>query len=94
MPTATGVPDLLLPARDGIAVYLSQPEGQVLARRAASRVPVPGEAWRSAADLEHRYPLPKAETSTATASRISSSAIRCGAGGPSGWRAAPARESS
>jgi hypothetical protein len=56
-----GIPDLLLPARDGIAVYLGRPKDKALARRAASRVPVPGEAWRSAADLEHRYPLPKVE---------------------------------
>jgi hypothetical protein len=52
------VPDLLLPARDGLAVYLGRPEGKGLARRAASRLPVPGEAYRSAGDLERRYPLP------------------------------------
>ena len=56
-----GIPDLLLPARDGVAVYLGRPKDKALARRAASRVPVPGEAWRSIADLEHRYPLPKVE---------------------------------
>ncbi|MBW8875086.1 MAG: VCBS repeat-containing protein [Acidobacteria bacterium] len=56
-----GIPDLLLPARDGLAVYLGRRKDRALARRAASRVPVPGEAWRSAADLEHRYPLPKIE---------------------------------
>ena len=56
-----GIPDLLLPARDGLAVYLGRRKDRALARRAASRVPVPGEAWRSAADLEHRYPLPKVE---------------------------------
>ena len=50
--------DLLLPARDGLAVYLGRPEGKKLARRAASRFRVPGEAWRSAGDLERRYPLP------------------------------------
>jgi hypothetical protein len=56
-----GIPDLLLPTRDGVAVYLGRPKDKALARRAASRVPVPGEAWRSIADLEHRYPLPKVE---------------------------------
>ncbi|HEX4966265.1 MAG TPA: VCBS repeat-containing protein [Thermoanaerobaculia bacterium] len=56
-----GIPDLLLPAQDGLAVYLGRPKDKALARRAASRVPVPGEAWRSAADLEHRYPLPAVE---------------------------------
>lgn len=53
-----GVSDLLLPARDGLAVYLGRAERKGLARRAASRLPVPGEAYRSASDLEHRYPLP------------------------------------
>jgi hypothetical protein len=52
------LPDLLLPARDGIAVYLARPE-KGLARNAASRLAVPGEAFRSARDLEHRYPLPE-----------------------------------
>ena len=31
------------------------------ARKAASRLAVPGEAFRSARDLEHRYPLPQIE---------------------------------
>jgi len=53
-----GVADLLLPARDGLAVYLGRTEDKGLARRAASRVPVAGEAYRSTGDLEHRYPLP------------------------------------
>jgi FG-GAP-like repeat len=53
-----GVADLLLPGRDGLAVYLGRAEGEGLARRAASRLSVPGEAYRSASDLEHRYPLP------------------------------------
>ncbi len=53
-----GLPDLLLPARDGLAVYLARPE-KGLARKAASRLRVPGEAFRSAGDLEHRYPLPR-----------------------------------
>jgi hypothetical protein len=53
-----GLPDLLLPARDGLAVYLARPE-KGLARKAASRLAVPGEAFRSASDLEHRYPLPQ-----------------------------------
>jgi hypothetical protein len=54
-----GVADLLLPARDGLAVYLGRPEGKGLARRAASRLPVPGEVYRSTGDLERRYPLPQ-----------------------------------
>jgi hypothetical protein len=53
-----GILDLLLPARDGLAVYLGREGGKGLARRAASRSPVPAEAWRSAGDLERRYPLP------------------------------------
>ncbi len=56
-----GIPDLLLPARDGLAVYLGRRKDKALARRAASRLPVPAESWRSAADLEHRFPLPKIE---------------------------------
>ncbi|HEY0513566.1 MAG TPA: VCBS repeat-containing protein [Thermoanaerobaculia bacterium] len=58
-----GLPDLLLPARDGIAVYLGR-EGKGLARNAASRLPVPGEAFRSARDLERRYPLPQVQDVT------------------------------
>jgi VCBS repeat protein len=58
-----GLPDLLLPARDGLAVYLARPE-KGLARKAASRLPVPGEAFRSANDLEHRYPLPQVQDVT------------------------------
>jgi VCBS repeat protein len=57
------LPDLLLPARDGLAVYLARPE-KGLARKAASRIPVPGEAFRSAGDLEHRYPLPQVQDVT------------------------------
>ena len=57
------LPDLLLPGREGIAVYLARPE-KGLARNAASRVAVPGEAFRSARDLEHRYPLPQADDVT------------------------------
>jgi hypothetical protein len=53
-----GVADLLLPARNGLVVYLGRSEGKGLARRAASRLPVPGETYRSASDLERRYPLP------------------------------------
>jgi hypothetical protein len=52
------LPDLLLPARDGLAVYLARPE-KGLARKAASRFPVPAEMFRSVSDLEHRYPLPQ-----------------------------------
>lgn len=54
-----GVLDYLLPARDGLAVYLGRPEGKGLARRAASRLPVPGSVYRSTGDLERRYPLPQ-----------------------------------
>lgn len=54
-----GVLDFLLPARGGLAVYLGREEGKGLARNAASRLPVPGEAYRSANDLERRYPLPQ-----------------------------------
>jgi hypothetical protein len=53
-----GVADLLLPARDGLAVYLGRSETKGLARRAASRLPVPGQSYRSVRDLERRYPLP------------------------------------
>jgi hypothetical protein len=51
-----GVPDLLLPAQDGLAVYLGGPGG--LSRAAVARFPVPGESWRSTGELERRYPLP------------------------------------
>ncbi len=57
------LPDLLLPARDGLAVYLARPE-KGLARHPASRLAVPGEAFRSARDLEHRYPLPQVQDVT------------------------------
>jgi hypothetical protein len=53
-----GVADLLLPARNGLAVYLGRAGGKGLSRRAASRLPVPGLVYRSAGDLERRYPLP------------------------------------
>ncbi len=56
-----GLPDLILPAREGLAVYLARPEGKGLARKAASRLAVPGEAFRSASDLQHRYPLPQVQ---------------------------------
>jgi hypothetical protein len=59
-----GVDDLLLPARDGLAVYLGRFNGKGLAHRAASRLPVSGESYRSAGDLEHRYPLPLVEDVT------------------------------
>jgi hypothetical protein len=55
-----GLLDLLLPARDGLAVYLGR-AGRGVMRQAASRVAVPGEVFRSARDLEHRYPLPQIE---------------------------------
>jgi hypothetical protein len=60
-----GAADLLLPGRDSLAVYLGRGEGKGLARRAASRLPVPGERYRSvASDLEHKYPLPDVEDVT------------------------------
>ena len=49
-------PDLLLPARDGLAVYLAGPEG--LSRTAASRVTLPGEEYRADDGLRRLYPLP------------------------------------
>jgi hypothetical protein len=55
-----GLLDLLLPARDGLAVYLGR-AGRGVMRQAASRLAVPGEVFRSARDLEHRYPLPQIE---------------------------------
>ena len=55
-----GIPDLLLPARDGLAVYLGR-KGKGLMRQAASRLKVPGEVFRSARSLEHRYPLPEVQ---------------------------------
>jgi hypothetical protein len=58
-----GIPDLLLPARDGLAVYLGR-KGRGVMRQAASRLPVPGEVFRSARNLEHRYPLPQVEDVT------------------------------
>lgn len=59
-----GALDFLLPARDGLAVYLAREESKGLARRAASRFPVPGEAYRSTGDLERRYPLPQVKDVT------------------------------
>ena len=52
-----GIPDLLLPARDGLAVYLGTAAG--LSTQAVARVPVPGEAYSSADELRHGYPLPE-----------------------------------
>jgi hypothetical protein len=57
-----GVPDLLLPAQDGLAVYLGSPGG--LSRQAVARFPVPGESWRSTGELERRYPLPTVQDVT------------------------------
>ncbi|HYO14211.1 MAG TPA: VCBS repeat-containing protein [Thermoanaerobaculia bacterium] len=57
-----GVADLLLPARDGLAIYLGGPRG--LATQAAARFAVPGESWRSTGDLERRYPLPTVQDVT------------------------------
>jgi len=64
-----GVEDLLLPARGGLAVYLGRDgrdgnAGKGLARRAASRLPVPGDVYRSTGDLERRYPLPQIQDVT------------------------------
>jgi len=59
-----GVGDLLLPGRDGLAVYLGRPQGKGLARRAASRLPAPGDVYRSTGDLERRYPLPQIQDVT------------------------------
>jgi FG-GAP-like repeat len=50
------VPDLLLPARDGLALYLAGPEG--LSRTAASRLPLPGEEYQANEGLRRIYPLP------------------------------------
>ncbi|HEV2846548.1 MAG TPA: VCBS repeat-containing protein, partial [Thermoanaerobaculia bacterium] len=48
--------DLLLPARDGLAIYLGGPDG--LSRTAASRVTLPGEEYRADEGLRRMYPLP------------------------------------
>lgn len=52
-----GIPDLLLPARDGLAIYLGTATG--LAPKPIARLPVPGEAYASAPELRHSYPLPE-----------------------------------
>lgn len=52
-----GIPDLVLPARDGLAIYLGTPAG--LATAPVVRLPVPGEAFTSAGELRHAYPLPQ-----------------------------------
>lgn len=48
--------DLLLPARDGLAVYTTS--GGMLATHAASRVPLPGDLRRSGTAPSRRYPRP------------------------------------
>jgi FG-GAP-like repeat len=53
------VPDLLLPARDGLALYLAGPEG--LSRTAASRLSLPGEEYQAYEGLRRIYPLPVVE---------------------------------
>lgn len=58
-----GILDLLLPARDGLAVYLGR-KGRGVMHQAASRLPVAGEVFRSAGSLEHRYPLPQVQDVT------------------------------
>jgi hypothetical protein len=52
-----GIPDLVLPARDGLAIYMGTPTG--LASKPVARLPVPGEAYASAEELRHAYPLPE-----------------------------------
>ena len=51
-----GIPDLLLPARDGLTVYLGTAAG--LSTKPAARLRLPGEAYTSADGLRHSYPLP------------------------------------
>ena len=51
-----GIPDLVLPARDGLAIYLGTPGG--LSAKPVARLPVPGDELTSARELRHRYPLP------------------------------------
>jgi hypothetical protein len=52
-----GIPDLVLPARDGLAIYLGTPAG--LSAKAVARLPVPGEELTSTGELRHSYPLPE-----------------------------------
>jgi len=52
-----GIPDLVLPARDGLAIYLGTPAG--LSAKPAARLPVPGEELTSTGGLRHSYPLPE-----------------------------------
>jgi hypothetical protein len=52
-----GIPDLILPGRDGLAIYLGTANG--LSTKPAARLPVPGEAYASADELRHSYPLPE-----------------------------------
>src|SRR5260370_23665269 len=52
-----GIPDLILPARDGLAIYLATANG--LSTKPVARLPVPGEAYASADELRHSYPLPE-----------------------------------
>ncbi|HXO21315.1 MAG TPA: VCBS repeat-containing protein, partial [Thermoanaerobaculia bacterium] len=58
-----GIPDLLLPGKNGLAVYLGKAGGG-LARQPAGRFPVPGECYGGdpeggeGADLVRHYPLP------------------------------------
>lgn len=52
-----GIPDLVLPARDGLAIYLGTAAG--LSAKPVARLPVPGEAFTSSGELRHSYPLPE-----------------------------------
>ena len=52
-----GIPDLVLPARDGLAIYLGTPAG--LSAKPVARLPVPGEELISRGELHHDYPLPE-----------------------------------
>ncbi len=57
-----GRPDLLLPADDGLAVYLAGAGG--LAAAAASRVALPGDETDRRNGLTRHYPLPRVEDVT------------------------------
>lgn len=52
-----GIVDLVLPARDGLAIYLGTPGG--LSSQPAARLPLPGEVYTSTRELRHSYPLPE-----------------------------------
>lgn len=54
---ADGVDDVLFPAADRMAIYLSGAEGL----RPAGRVPLPGDDLDAGRELVRRYPLPRVE---------------------------------